>query len=260
MANIQKEENDVNEMPIEENIKIFKKLNPNINIDENKLQSDIDNIYKEYQKIKIDYNYNKDIINHEENKEDDNEIDYFLISKMIYFNKKYFNFIPRKIQILSLIYFIKKNIKCGLIQQINTGEGKSTIIAFLAVYIAIKKNKKIDILTSSSVLAKRDSLLYKKFYNSFNLKVDYTYDHNEEAKENNHEYTNNPYNCYKADIVYGDTLSFEGDILRTYFMGIRGRGKERMFDCIIIDEIDNIAIDNLKIQQNYLIVFMDINF
>ena len=247
MRSLEKKENNENEITIEENIKIFKKINSNINVDEYQLKFDIDNIYNEYQKIENDCNYTPDISNPYQNQtEDESKIDYFLIAKMIYVNKKYFNIIPRKIQILSLIYFIKKNKKCGLIQQINTGEGKSIIIAFLATYIAIKKKKNIDILTSSPVLAKRDALLFKDFYNEFNLKVDYAYDHNKETEKNNYHYTNNPYNCYKADIVYGDTLSFEGDILRTYFMGIMGRGKERKFDCIIIDEIDNIALDNLK--------------
>jgi len=109
-----------------------------------------------------------------------------------------------------------------------------------------KKNKKIDILTSSPILAQRDSLLFKQFYANFDLTVDYSTDHNEETKVNNKEYSSQVYKCYKADIVYGDALSFEGDILRTNFMGIMGRGKERMYDCIIIDEIDNIALDNLK--------------
>ena len=44
----------------------------------------------------------------------------------------------------------------------------------------------------------------------------------------------------------GDPLSFEGDILRTNFMGLVERGNKRNFDCIIIDEIDNICIDNIK--------------
>ena len=46
---------------------------------------------------------------------------------------------------------------------------------------------------------------------------------------NNHLEAN--YEFYDADIVYGDTLSFEGDILRTNFMDSVGRGK-RKFDCL----------------------------
>ena len=210
------------------------------------LKSEIKKIYDLYK----DFNeYKKEqIIEKENSKKQTNlhNIDFILIAEMIYKNKKYFGFIPRKIQIISLLYFLKKDKKKGVVQQINTGEGKSCIISFLAVYLAIKKNKKIDILTSSPVLAKRDALKFKDFYKSFNLTVDYTEIHNDETKKNNSIFCKEPYKCYLANIVYGDALSFEGDILRTNFMGIMGRGEKRKFDCIIIDEIDNIALDNLK--------------
>ena len=215
----------------------FKKCNPNLN--DYKLLDEVESIYAYLDIIK--------------NKKDvkpyltsNSEIDYSFIARMMNIIEKCFKFIPRKTQIISLLYFLKKDEKSGLIQQIDTGEGKSIIISLLAVYLAKKKNKKIDILTSSPILAQRDSSLFKQFYENFGLTVDYSTDHNEETKVNNKEYSSQGYKCYKADIVYGDALSFEGDILRTNFMGIMGRGKERMYDCIIIDEIDNIALDNLK--------------
>ena len=239
-------ENDKSEI----NFEIFKSLNPEL-IDadaQEKIKTDIEEIYQIYNEIK-----DKDIEDLGKKEEEyynkiesPKNIDHFLLAKMIYFNKKYFKFIPRKIQMLSIILFLTKEETKGLIQQIDTGEGKSCIISFLAVYFALKKNKAIDILTSSPVLAKRDALLFKDFYKSFNLTVDYTSDHNELTKKTNNIFSNDSFKCYDANIVYGDTLSFEGDILRTNFMGIMGRGKQRLFDCIIIDEIDNIALDNLK--------------
>ena len=241
-------ENDENGIPLTKIIDKFQQLNENINIDKPQLKEYIETIFTKYDNIKNENNIEKDedMKNPYENENQSNSINFSLIAKMIYYNKKCFNFIPRKIQIISLLYFINKDQKSGLIQQINTGEGKSIIISFLAVYNAKTKNKKIDILTSSPILARRDALLFKEFYQYFNLTVDYTCDHNKEAKENNMKYTHDSYDCYKSDIVYGDTLSFEGDILRTNFMGILGRGYKRTFDCIIIDEIDNIALDNLK--------------
>ena len=145
---------------------------------------------------------------------------------------------PREIQLICLLIFIFKNQDEGLIQQILTGEGKSLIITFLATIKAFM-GKKVDILTSSLVLAERDALKMKKFYQLFDITVDYCrtgYDSNNNEK---------CYTYYNADICYGDSLSFEGDILRSEFMGIRGRGK-RGFECIIIDEIDNICLDNIK--------------
>ena len=147
---------------------------------------------------------------------------------------------PRNTQIFSLLLFLSKNKTEGIIEQIQTGEGKSIIIAFLATIKAFS-GKKVDILTSSPVLAERDSKKMADFYEIFGLKVDYC----REMKNNEMEQGVNVYPYYNADICYGDELSFEGDILRSEFLGLPGRGK-RQFDCIIIDEIDNICLDNIK--------------
>ena len=147
---------------------------------------------------------------------------------------------PRNIQILSLLLFLLKNQTEGVIEQIQTGEGKSLIITFLATIKAFS-GYKIDILTSSPVLAERDAKKMANFYDLFDIKVDYC----REIKNNETQEDKNEYPYYKADICYGNELIFEGDILRSEFLGLSGRGK-REFDCIIIDEIDNICLDNIK--------------
>ena len=234
-----------NEIDLNEIIDKLNELNGNIE-NLSYLKSEIEKIYLNNEKL---IEFDKNVLGEEKNTNNNthiDQIDYSLISKMINENEKYFGFKPRKIQIISLLFFLKKKKETGLIQQVDTGEGKSYIISFLAVYKAIKEKKKIDILTSSPVLAKRDVIKFKPFYKSFGLTVDYTSDHNEVTKKQNRIYTQDSFPCYNADIVYGDALSFEGDILRTNFMGIRGRGTTRNFDCIIVDEIDNLALDNLK--------------
>ena len=153
-----------------------------------------------------------------------------------------FGYEPRDIQIIALLFFLFKDMDKGLIEQIYTGEGKTIIISFLAIIKALE-GKKVDILTSSCVLAERDAIEMKDFYNLFGLSVDYCKTNND--KELNESSLEN-FKCYDANIVYGDSLSLEGDILRTNFMGIVGRGNNRSYDCIIIDEIDNICIDNIK--------------
>ena len=153
-----------------------------------------------------------------------------------------FGYEPRDNQIIALLFFLFKDINKGLIEQIFTGEGKSIIISFLATIKALE-GKKVDILTSSCVLSERDAVEMKDFYDLFGLTVDYCKTNND--KDLNQYHFEN-FKCYDANIVYGDTLSFEGDILRTNFMGIVGRGSKRTFDCIIIDEIDNICIDNIR--------------
>ena len=165
-----------------------------------------------------------------------------IIPIIILSNKYIFNYEPRKIQIIALLLFLYKERTKGLIEQIPTGEGKTSISSFLAIIEALK-GKKVDIITSSLVLAERDATLLKNFYNLFGLTVDYCRNLDPKKKKKN-KYLENE--CYTADILYGDTLSFEGDILRTNFMEMVGRGKRRPYDCLIIDEIDNICIDNIK--------------
>ena len=185
---------------------------------------DLIKVKKEFNKIKLDLNADINKIN--------------LICLMIQANFCLFGYYPRYTQLISLFYFINKKENSGLIQEIKTGEGKSLIIAFLAVYNNLIKSKKIDILTSSIVLAERDCNLYREFYNVFNIKTDYCRDELDPSKTFKL--------CYSTDILYGDCLSFESDILRAIFCCSPGRKMDRNFDCIIIDEIDNICIDNIK--------------
>ena len=145
---------------------------------------------------------------------------------------------PRLIQIICLLYYLEGyKEEYGLILEVLTGEGKTLTISFLALYLSIL-GKKVDILTSSPVLAERDAKNRKKLFNSFEISCDYCRNDSNKNKENMFE-------CYNADIVYGDGISLIGDILRSNFMEKKGRGN-RPFDYIIIDEIDNICIDNLR--------------
>lgn len=95
-----------------------------------------------------------------------------LISILILVCELKFGYKPREIQIISLLLFIFKNKNKGVIQQVYTGEGKSLIITLLATVKAFTGNK-VDILTSSPVLAQRDDIEMKDFYTIFGLTVDY---------------------------------------------------------------------------------------
>ena len=188
--------------------------------------------------------YFRTIIDNIYEKTSNNKFDFYisLIPILIKGCSLKFGYEPRDIQIIALLFFLFKDVNKGLIEQIYTGEGKTVIISFLATIKALE-GKKVDILTSSCVLAERDAKEMKEFYNLFGLSVDYCKTNNDiELNDSNLK----NFKCYDADIVYGDTLSLEGDILRSNFMGIVGRGNKRPFDCIIIDEIDNICIDNIK--------------
>ena len=208
----------------------------------------IKNYYENYIKG-INPSYLRAKINELKNKissDNNNQNNYIeLISIMIKVNEIVFNYRPREIQIIAVLYFLFKDKNTGLIEEILTGEGKTIIISFLAVIKAFQ-GKKIDILTSSLVLAERDANEMRNFYNYFGLSVDYCKNFFKDNFKKELSVKKESFDCYNKDIVYGDSLSFESDILRTEFMGIIGRGKKRNFDCIIIDEIDNICIDNIK--------------
>jgi preprotein translocase subunit SecA len=79
-----------------------------------------------------------------------------IISKIILGTVLYNKYKPRDTQIITVLLFLEKNNK-GRLGNIYTGEGKSLITAILAIIFGLF-NKKVDIVTSSKVLAVRDSL------------------------------------------------------------------------------------------------------
>ena len=135
----------------------------------------------------------------------------------------------RNTQLVAILLFISKQKDKGLIEEISTGEGKSCIISSLAIYFALK-GKKVDIISSSYTLAQRDSDEFRNLFDLFNLTTSYPYDSCPEP--------------YRANILYGTFLEFEGDYLRevTTHMKIRNG---RCYEVIIIDEVDNLFIDNI---------------
>ncbi|CAF4625097.1 unnamed protein product [Rotaria sp. Silwood2] len=137
-------------------------------------------------------------------------------------------------QILSCIILLKVNTNKGMLLQVGTGEGKSTIIAVLAVIYALKGNK-VDVITSSPVLAERDAKEKKNFYNMFNLQCS---DNTDKSI-----YWTGPKSCYKSEIVYGEVAQFQFDTLRTEYSQLNTLGN-RKFEVAIVDEVDSMLIDD----------------
>ena len=230
-------------------------INKNLKINDHLFNDKI--IKKLFKKVKSIKEYYSEFIkeNHKEklknfleeiknNSQRGKDFDQKLISFMIIAHEEIYSQTPRAIQIICLLFYLegyKKNY--NLILEVLTGEGKTLTISFLALYLSLVGNK-VDILTSSPVLAQRDAKEREKFYNRFGITCDYCrFDSKNDI--NPFENSENQFDCYKADIVYGDGTNFIGDILRSEFMGRKGRGN-RPFHNIIIDEIDNICIDNLR--------------
>ena len=152
---------------------------------------------------------------------------------------------------MSLFLLLKRDPNGGVLCQIGTGEGKSTIVLMLASYKALQGNK-VDILSSSIVLAGRDANDGQKikFYEILGLSVGSP----DKDSENNDFFIMvfKKRKLYdKTDIIYSCAGEMEGDILRSEFSGKieplmsqLGRG-ERPFDVLIVDEVDSFAIDNV---------------
>ena len=150
-----------------------------------------------------------------------------------------FKYHLRPTQIISVLVLLKRNdIKLGRNAQILTGEGKTAIIITLAATNVILGHK-VDIVTSSELLAKRDAIdeRNKELYNSLGITVDHC------IKDDNNKKDHGPKECYNADIVYGDTHNFQADILSDKYM-LENTRNGRKYDMIIVDEIDSMFVDD----------------
>lgn len=132
----------------------------------------------------------------------------------------------RHIQLISVILMIKSDKGKGRLNQINTGEGKTLIIAVLAAYNVLKGHT-VDVYTSSPLLAVPQSKEYENFYTILNITITHNINYNSD---------------YNKDVIYGTSNSFQRDVLLDEFRksGVR---KKRKFDIAIVDEVDNMLID-----------------
>ena len=120
-----------------------------------------------------------------------------------------------------------------VLEQVNTGEGKSFIIAAIAT-IRIKTGKRfVYIITSSPVLAQRDSVEMTPLYNELGLTVAHNCSEDIEKRKK----------AYASNIIYGDMARFQRDhLLHTFYKKpIKG---DRVQVAVIVDEVDNMLLDN----------------
>lgn len=137
---------------------------------------------------------------------------------------------PRPIQILSLLLLLNPSEGRGRLAQINTGEGKTTIVAMLAVIKALAGHT-VDVITSSPELAKPQAEELREFYEMFDLTV--SHNGNDKVEKSIR---------YKCDFVYGAATDFQGDILRDEYSNL-GTRSGRTCDYAIVDEVDSMLID-----------------
>ena len=137
-------------------------------------------------------------------------------------------------QILCCLLALRKGKLTSKLLQVATGEGKSTIICILAI-INVLRGQKVDVITSSPVLAERDAKQKAKLYSMFTLSCT---DNRDKTI-----YLKGTKDCYLADIVYGEMSQFQFDILRDHYSKLNTLGG-RPFMTAIVDEVDSMLIDD----------------
>ncbi|MGB7128100.1 MAG: helicase-related protein, partial [Candidatus Rhabdochlamydia sp.] len=127
----------------------------------------------------------------------------------------------------------------GCMAQVKTGEGKSMISTLLAFVLAMQ-NKSVHLISSARSLSLRDQLKLFSFFQLFSIKTSHICNDNPEQS------------CFKAQILYGTASDFEFAIMREMlyltplFEQKVNLNKQKRFDCVIVDEVDNLTIDTAR--------------
>ena len=158
---------------------------------------------------------------------------------------------PHPVQLITIIRICDEILNGkGAIAQVKTGEGKSFIIAVIAIVLALH-NRIIDIVTSNLELAIRDEKDQRDYYKLFNIQSGVLCEKNGDAdflkllksqigKDNQ---IGSGYNVdvFKKPIVYSTNYNFEFAYLHSLFSSNKIR--ERPYDVVIVDEVDNMFLD-----------------
>ncbi|XP_064201509.1 uncharacterized protein LOC135260227 isoform X1 [Anguilla rostrata] len=148
-------------------------------------------------------------------------------------------YLPRITQLASLLMLLLQSTEDkGCLLEIGTGEGKSCILAMFAVIQAIR-GAKVDIVTSSPVLARRDQEEWRKLYDMFGVSSSVVPPPPSASKSHEKRLQD----AYLNQIVYGTVSDFAADTLRQEFERQITRG-EREFDLVIVDEVDYMTLDS----------------
>ena len=171
-----------------------------------------------------------------------------LLAVVIQSVKLYNGYSPRDTQLMALTLFIDCSHK-GRLGNMFTGDGKSLITAMLAICLALV-GIKVDIVTSTKVLAVRDSLErtleskegFKGLFSMFGIAVSNNCDDACEDAAGGESERKKRYQEYM--VFYGEAGYFQRDILLSKYFDKDIRAGEAIGEVLIMDEVDNMMIDN----------------
>ena len=158
--------------------------------------------------------------------------------------KQEMKYFPRVTQLVSVVTILlsKTPERTGCLLEISTGEGKSCIVAMLAVILALRGSS-VDVVTSSQMLAMRDVEEWSEYFAKFNLTASSAYPIGLAKCRTQDEMDELVASAYKANIVYGTVGNFAADTLRQEFEKKNVRGN-RGFQAVIVDEVDYMTLDS----------------
>ena len=118
----------------------------------------------------------------------------------------------------------------ALIAQVGTGEGKSVVIATLALYFVVVHGKKVHILENNRGLLERDFESFKEFYGNFERP---------DGKQVKVSSSLNP----DADICYCLNDEIDRFYRNSVFQNSGGSGNAFKDLIMIVDEVDELVVD-----------------
>jgi preprotein translocase subunit SecA len=196
-------------------------------------EEELHHIFEQYQEVRIQYNqYKRSTLSEIQRKgKTACSVEQMIVLGSLALKKR-FRIAPYDTQLLTLLALLSTPSQtAGRLAQVKTGEGKSTIIALLALVLSLK-GKGVDIISSSHYLAKRDQKKYAPFFEEFGITTSHICDSQPQAE------------CFEGQILYGMVCDFEFALMREALQSKENFSSLRKnFDCVIVDEVDNLLID-----------------
>jgi hypothetical protein len=165
----------------------------------------------------------------------DKSVFYDVVAVMMQGVRSVEGYYPRDAQMMAVLLSLQGDK--GRLLEVATGEGKTLIVAMLAILKAMS-GKTVDIVTSSTVLAQRDAEQNAPLYTVFGFESAHNCAGDESAL----------IQSYTKPILYGEVGSFQRDFLMDKFYDKNIRGT-RGFASVIVDEVDSMLLDK---SQNML--------
>jgi hypothetical protein len=160
---------------------------------------------------------------------------------------------PYPVQCFGIIKLVYKILTGrGALVEIKTGEGKSYIIAVIAI-ILVQFDRKIDIVTSNLHLAFRDEKEQSEYYKLFGIDSGVICKKNGDEEyidiyKVDYRQINTNYGFYthilEYPIIYSTNYNYE--FLELYSIFRSEPVRKRKYDVVLIDEVDNMLLDQLK--------------